>query len=319
MKSSVLLILLLSVAGLAEAQEQKEVTTNFKDTVSVVRKDTSYWQKSFSGGINLNQASFSNWAGGGANSLAIGSVIAARGLYVKDKWSWDNTADLQLGYVTQRGVTRKASDQIFLNSVAGYKIGARTDAFLSGTFNSFFAPGYRYEALRATDTRLKVSGFFAPAQLTLAWGVAYKPVEWFSVRVSPFAPRLTFVTDNSVRVRNVNGLFQYDPTATAYGVSAGKTVRTELLALQLQATVTRNLTENVSLNARYQLFANYKTLDAIDHRLDLILTAKVSRYLSTTLGVILLYDKDFIDALQVQQSLAIGLSYNVSTFRKKEK
>lgn len=319
MKNALLTIHLLFCANLVKAQEQKEITTNFKDTISVVRKDTSYWQRSFSGGINFNQASFSNWSGGGANSLALGSVIDARALYVKDKWSWDNTADLQLGYVTQRGSTRKAADQIFLNSVAGYKVGAHTDEFLSGTFNSFFAPGYRYDAIQPTDTQLKVSNFFAPAQLTLAWGVAYKPTEWFSVRVSPFAPRLTFVTDNSVRVRQVNGVYQYDPTATVYGVDAGKTVRQEWLAFQLQATVTRNLSENVSLNARYQLYANYKTLDAIDHRLDLVLTAKVSRYLSTTLGVILLYDKDFIDALQVQQSLAIGLSYNVSTFRKKEK
>ncbi len=318
MTHRLLVLWFLFPVGMATAQDQKEVTTNFKDTVSVVRKDTSYWQKSFSGGINFNQASFSNWSGGGVNSLAIGAVIAARNLYEKGRISWDNTADLQLGYVTQGGLTRKAADQIFLNSVLGVKIAPHYDLFASGTFNTFFAPGFRYDGLAATDARLKVSNFLAPGQLTLAWGIAYKPLESFSIRVSPFAPRFTFLADESVRVtKGADGVYRRDPTATVYGVAPGKSLRMEWLAFQLQATLTRNLTENVSINARYQLYANYQELSNINHRLDLILTAKVNRYLSTTLSVIALYNKDFVDALQLQQSLALGLSYNLSTFRKK--
>ena len=91
----------------------------------------------------------------------------------------------------------------------------------------------------------------------------------------------------------------------------------EWLAFQLQASLSKDLGPNVAINARYQLYANYETLDAIDHRLDLLLTAKVNKYLSTTFGIIALYDKDFTNDLQIQQTLAIGLAYNVSTFRKK--
>ncbi|WP_461053230.1 DUF3078 domain-containing protein [Spirosoma arcticum] len=297
--------------------QDSTVVTNFKDTVAV-KPDTSYWQRSFSGGINFNQASFSNWTGGGVNSVALGAVIAARGLYEKDKWSWDNTADLQLGFVTQGGTTRKAADQILLNSVAGYKIAPKFDLFGSATFTSFFATGYRYEGLGTGQTQFKVSNFLALGQLTFAWGVAYKPTDWFAVRISPFAPRFTFLSDQGVRFsENAAGIPVRNPDATAYGVEPGKRVRTEWLALQLQAALTRNLSENVSINAKYLMYANYQTLDAIDHRIDLILTAKVSRYLSTTFGVIALFDKDFIDVWQLQQTLAIGLVYNVSTFRKK--
>jgi hypothetical protein len=121
-----------------------------------------------------------------------------------------------------------------------------------------------------------------------------------------------------VRFRETaSGVPVRDPNAVAYGVPAGKSIRTEWLAFQLQAALTRNLSENVSINAKYLMYANYQTLNAIDHRIDLILTAKVNRYLSTTLGVIALFDKDFIDVWQLQQTLAIGLVYNVSTFRKK--
>ena len=128
--------------GTSIAQDSSRATTNFKDTVSV-KIDTSYWQRSFSGGVNFNQTSFSNWAGGGVNSMALGGVIAARALYEKGKTSWDNTADLQLGYVTQLGNTRKAADQIILISVLGHQIAPKWDLFVSGTFNTFFAPGYR--------------------------------------------------------------------------------------------------------------------------------------------------------------------------------
>ncbi len=293
-------------------------THSFGQISDTIRTDTIYWQKSFTGGVNFNQASFSNWAGGGINSLALGSAIAARTLYVRGRKSWDNTADLQLGYVTQASITRKAADQIFLNSVYGYGIGPKTDLFVSGTFNTFFAPGYRYDKIPTDQNRLRIANFFAPAQFALAWGVAYKPTDWFSVRISPFAPRFTFVTDESVRVRQLaNGNFVADRTQKAYGVDPGKTVRMEWLAFQLQASLNRTISPNVAINARYQLYANYETLDAIDHRLDLLLTAKVSKYLSTTFGLIALYDKDFTDDLQIQQTLAIGLSYTVSTFRKK--
>ncbi|QDK82941.1 DUF3078 domain-containing protein [Spirosoma sp. KCTC 42546] len=294
------------------------VTKNFKDTISV-KPDTSYWQRSFSGGVNFNQASFSNWSGGGVNSLAIGGVIAARALYEKGKTSWDNTADLQLGYLTQLGNTRKAADQIILISVIGHQIAPKWDLFVSGTFNTFFAPGYRYDKLPADQTRLRVSNFFAPAQLTLSMGIAYKPNDWFSLRMSPIAPRFTFLADQSVRVREqADGTFVPDATQKAFGVDPGKSSRMEWLAFQLQAALNRNLTENISINARYQLFTQYAQLDNINHRLDLIMTAKASRYLSTTFGLILLYNKDFSSSLQIQQTLAIGLSYNISSFKKKK-
>ena len=302
----------------ATAQDSTRVTTNFKDTVAV-KLDTSYWQRSFSGGVNFNQASFSNWSGGGVNSTALGAVIAARALYEKGKTSWDNTADLQLGYVTQVSTTRKAADQIILISVLGHQIAPKWDLFVSGTFNTFFAPGYRYDKLPTDQTRLKISNFFAPAQFTFAVGVAYKPNDWFALRLSPLAPRFTFLSDQSVRIREqADGTFVPDPTQKAYGVDPGKNSRTEWLAFQLQAALNRNLTENISINARYQLFTEYSHLDNINHRLDLILTAKASRYLSTTFGLIALYNKDFSANLQIQQTLAIGLVYNISSFRKKK-
>ncbi|MBC8110634.1 MAG: DUF3078 domain-containing protein [Verrucomicrobia bacterium] len=285
------------------------------DTSAYTQKDTSYWQKSFNGGINFNQASFSNWAGGGVNSIALGTVVNARALYQKEKWSWDNVADLQLGFVSQKEIgVRKAADQVFLNSIVGYKIAPKFDLFMSGTFNTFFAPGYLYGAKKTAPDiggDSLVSKFMSPAQLTFACGVAYKPNDWFSLRVSPFAPRFTFVLDDEVRPL-LNGIRQ-----KAYGVETGKKVRAEWLALQLQAEINKNLTENISLKARYQMYLSYETFDP-DHRLDLLLAAKVSKYISSTFGFTAVYDSDYTKEIQLQQTLGIGLLYNVSTFKTKK-
>ena len=315
-------LLVLGTLSTAVAQDSTatQVTTNFKDTVSVKqRPDTTYWQKSITGGLTFNQASFSNWVGGGVNSVSIGGVVAARALYEKARLSWDNTADLQLGYQTQRGVTRKTSDQLILISVVGLAVNRRWNLFASGTFNTFFAPGYQYDNLPPTLTAFRTSGFFSPAQLAIAWGIAYKPNGELSVRFSPFSPRFTFLADDAVRFREgPDKVLIPDPTARAYGVEPGRHLRSEWLAAQIQAVWDKKLNDNVKLNARYQLYANYQTLNAIDHRLDLLLTAKLNRYLSTTFGLIILYDRDFYEGLQLQQTLGIGLIYNASTFRKKK-
>jgi hypothetical protein len=308
-KIAMCLLLLISLMRFEPLMAQSDST--------LARQDTSYWQKSFSGGLNFNQASFENWAGGGVNSIALGMVLNARALYMKEKWSWDNTADLQLGYVRQAGQTRKAADQILLNSVAGYKLNAKWDVFMSGGFTTFFAPGYLYGGKKdGSGGDSLVSKFMAPAQLGLAWGLAYKPNDWFSLRLSPFAPRFTFLLADEVRpiVNPATG-----ERGKAYGVDPGKKVRTEWLAFQLQAALNKDLTKNIKLNVLYQLYANYQTLtfDQIDHRLNLTLAAKVNDYISTTFGVIMLYDKDFTDKIQLQQTLGIGLLYNVSTFKKK--
>lgn len=307
------LLLFLSVHGLLQAQDSTGFSPT-KDSSRVI-KDTTYWQRSFNGGINFNQTSFSNWSGGGVNSISLGTLINARALYLRNKWSWDNTADFQLGYVIQRNDTRKSADLIMLNSAVGYKFGPRWSFSGSLAFNSFFAPGYRYDSTNLA--RLRVSNFLSPALLTLALGVSYTPATWFSLQMNPFAPRLTSLTDNSVRIARVDSIYVPDANAVVYGVPPGRSVRLEWLAFQLHTVIDRNLTETIKLNARYQLYANYLILSAIDHRLDLTLTAKVAKFLSFTFGFIAFYDRDFSNRLQVQQTLALSLMHNTSTFRKK--
>jgi hypothetical protein len=95
-----------------------------QDQEAPAKVDTSYWHKEIAGGININQASFSdNWKGGGVNSIAFSVYLNGRASYAKDKWSWDNQFDFIYGVVKNKGENGiKSNDVVFLDSRLGYKI-----------------------------------------------------------------------------------------------------------------------------------------------------------------------------------------------------
>lgn len=330
--------------GVAFGQKKAEpVTTNLVDTLVVgsdtvliretviikrdtvrltqgIPQDTSYWQRSFNGNITLNQATFSNWIGGGVNSVSVGGIINTRALYQRARWSWDSNADLQLGFVRQTGFFQKASDQILLNSVAGFHIAPKLDLFASGTFTTYFAPGYEYKRLASGQPRVRIANFLSPAQLSTAFGLAYKPGDWLAIRFSPLATRFTFLADQSVRYRaNADSLFVQDPTATVYGVAPGRSIRREWSAMQLQVALNAAVSRVFTFSAKYLLFANYGSLAGADHRIDLLVAANVTKYLGVTINVTALYDRDYSPFWQLQQTAGIGLTYTKSTFRKTKK
>ena len=98
-----------------------------------------------------------------------------------------------------------------------------------------------------------------------------------------------------------------------YGVPIGQSVRTEWLAFSLLADWNKQLSENINLKVRYQMYANYETLtfDAIDHRLDFVLAAKVSNAISVTMTALAIYDLDQDEKVQFSQGLGIGLVYKM--------
>lgn len=60
----------------------------------------SLWRKGGLFSLNLSQGSLKNWSAGGDDfSLSINSFLNVFAFYKKDKYSWDNTLDLNFGYV----------------------------------------------------------------------------------------------------------------------------------------------------------------------------------------------------------------------------
>ncbi|MEB2780680.1 DUF3078 domain-containing protein [Algoriphagus sp. C2-6-M1] len=299
MKRITTLFLFILISGKAFTQGEELLTP----------QDTSYWLKEIGGGLNLNQAAFSgNWQGGGVSSLALGVYLNGRANYTKEMWTWDNTMDFIYGVVKNKDEEgRKSNDRIFLDSKIGYKINDKWNYFFAVNFLSQFAPGYEFP--EGAD-KILISKFANPAYLTTSLGVEYKPNDSFSLRLSPFSPRWTFVTDTEL----------YLNVPTNYGVDIGKTVRTEWLAFSLMADYYKKLSENLALKLRYQLFANYETLafDTIDHRLDFGLTAKVSNLVNVSLTSLMIYDLDQDKKIQFSQGLALGIAFKRGTFPEKK-
>lgn len=281
------LFVLLSL--LAQAQETNTPT----DTL---------WRNSINFGFNFNQAAFSdNWTGGGVNSIAFSSLLNSQANYKREKWSWNNELDMLYGIINNQGQDfRKSQDRIFLDSKVGYDISEKWNGYGSLTFLTQFAPGFRYEELpNGGEAARKVSDFLAPAFLTSSIGFEYVPNDAFTLRLSPFSPRITFVTDTTL-INNV---------PKNYGVERGETIRYEWFALQIQAEYGKDLTENINLQTRYMLFANYEnfTPEQIDHRIDATLSAQLTSFINLSLSAIMVYDFDQINEIQFSQLLGIGI------------
>jgi len=281
----------------------------------IVKPDTlSHWKKKLNMGLNINQAAFSsNWKSGGVNSIGLNSLFNYQANYSKDRNSWDNTIDLLYGFVNNSGQGyRKTLDRIFLDTKYGYKLNDNWGLFTSLNFLSQFAKGYKYEKdVNGVEQGILISDFLAPAFITSSWGIEYHPVDYFSLRLSPFSPRITIVKDPERFIPAV------DPEKP-YGVTPPDEVRYEWLAFQLAADFNKDIAKNLNLKWRYLMFANYETLElkTIDHRLELMLSAKVNSFISVGLGGILLYDYDQDTGAQLSQVFNLGFSFSYQNFEK---
>lgn len=281
----------------------------------IVRIDSATkWKKSLKAALNLNQASFSsNWKSGGVNSFGFNGLFNYKASYKVDHLSWDNEVDLLYGMVNNAGQGfRKTLDRIFLDTKLGKELNPKWSMFAATNFQTQFGPGFRYDKdANGVEKGTLISAILAPGFLTTSLGFEYHPVKYFKLRLSPFAPRLTFVSQSEK-------YSAVDPEAP-YGVQIGESIRYEWLATHALAEFDKDIAKNINLKFRYLFFSNLENfgLNTIDQRLDLSMTAKVNRFLNVNLGTILLYDIDQDPGLQLSQAFSIGILYNFQNFEKK--
>ena len=264
--------------------------------------DTTFWKNSLRIGFNYNFTNFSdNWTGGGINSWALNGFARGQANYQKEKITWVNEMELRYGRSKndEQETSRKTVDKMYFDSKLGYGISDYWNMFASLQFLSQFDEGFRYE----DDSRSKISDFLAPAFITSSWGLEYKPVDYFWLRMGPFSPRITVLNDTTL----------YQTVPENYGVDDGEKIRFEWLAFQMLANYDKEIAENISLSAKYQLFANYQELafNKIDHRLDMMITAKLYEFLTMNFGSIFIYDFDQVDEIQSSQLLSVGILFHL--------
>ncbi|MBW6535239.1 MAG: DUF3078 domain-containing protein [Mariniphaga sp.] len=276
----------------------------FTGVIAQETRDTSYWKVTGNVSVNLSQISFSNWIGGGKNSVSGVGLFNMNGIYEKDKIQWDNTIKTGYGLLKEEeDQVVKTDDKLELNSKLGVQM--KNEHLFYSTYANFltqFANGYKYP-----NTADKISTLFAPAYLTLATGLDYQPSENFSLFFTPVSGKFTFVTDEQL---SADG---------AFGVEPGKKARAEMGAI-VKSEFKTPVVKNVDLGTTLTLFSNYfNNPQNIDVNWDIALNMKINDFLSANLLTNLVYDHDILipvdnegntgRRVQLKQLFGVGLSY----------
>jgi hypothetical protein len=285
--------------------------TGFSQTTPPAPKDTTkkdtLWRIHGENTLLINQASFSNWAAGGVNAVALNVLFDYDFNYKKDKWNWDNKAILGYGESKTAGTDwRKTDDRIILNSLLGYQAAKYWLYTFYMNFQTQFTNGYSYNA---DNSRTLVSSAFAPAYLTIGPGFAYKKSDNFRINISPLAARFTFVQNDSLS------------NAGAFGVTPGNKTLFEF-GSSLDAYYKFDLAKNIQLENILKLYENYIKKPGnvyADYALNLYM--KVNKLVTVNAGVELINDPNALipqtvngvttshSLFQVKQIFGAGLTY----------
>ncbi len=262
----------------------------------------NYWRNWVTMGVSLNQAAFSdNWKGGGVNSVALGGNFDWKADYTKNNFNYVSEVIFDYGKVKNKNqLQKKSADRIYWDNKFALKFSQNWNFFASINFQSQFDNGFSYRTEDGVEIPTLISKFMSPGYLTESMGFEYKPDKSFSLRFGTGTARQTFVLDTALYVNT--------PGQKNYGVDRGKRFRNEL-AFQIVANIDKDIMPNLNLKALYNMFANYETLNNIDQRLDLTLTARVNRVVNVKLTGIVLYDDDSDSKIQASQTMALGIVY----------
>ena len=298
-----LFLILLSIGTSAQDKSVKRLQSESGRSIKKDPADTipKIWRKGGLYNLNLAQGSLSNWAAGGDNfSLSLTSYLGLYAFYKKDRHSWDNTLDFNLGYVNSTSLgSRKNDDRLDLLSKYGFQLTEKLNFAILGNFRSHLFKGYTYE----DDKKTLSSAFLSPAYVLLSPGIDWKPDAYFSVFVSPAAARWVIVKDDSLSAKGL------------YGVEPGKHSALEFGAF-LTANYLRDITKSITYKGRLDLFSNYRhNPQNIDLFMTNVFAFKISKVLSATYNLDFIYDDDVrvfgkdknAPALQVKSIIGLGL------------
>lgn len=302
------IVLIITVFSALIVSAQDETVKELKDASGkTIKKDPNdtipkIWRKGGLYGINVSQGSLSNWAAGGDDfSLSLNSVLSLFAFYKKDKHSWDNTFDFNLGYVKTTSLgSRKNDDRIDLLSKYGYALNSKLNVAGLVNFRSQLFKGYTYDG---DGNKTLSSAFLSPAYILVSPGLDYKPNANLSIFVSPITARWTIVKDDTLSAKGL------------YGVDPGKHSNAEFGAFT-SINYLKEFNKNIIYKSRLDLFSNYRRKPKnVDLYFTNVLNIKLSRILSLTWSIDMIYDDDVRlfgknnngAALQLKSLVGIGL------------
>jgi hypothetical protein len=309
MNRSVLFLLLILISSTSQAQDavvrklQMESLRQIKRDVPDTGKKT--WIKGGAYALSIGQGSQSNWAAGGDDfSFTINTSLRLFAFYKKTKHSWDNTLDINFGYLNTTSLgSRKNDDRFDLLSKYGLKLNKKFNLATLVNFRSQFLKGYTYP----NNVKTFASAFLSPAYLVVSQGIDFKPNKELSIFVSPVTSRWVFVTDSTLSAKGEYGVKQHTHSINQNGAFA-------TIGYQ------RAFNKMVSYKSRVDLFSNYqKDPQNVDVFMTNTLSAKVAKIIAFSWNVDMIYDDDVrlfgpensSPGLQFKSIIGVGLQVKI--------
>ncbi len=270
--------------------------------------DTTYWKSKYESALGFSQTLLVNWVKGGEKtSYSTNFMLNIYKDYQRKNLSWNNYLGVAYGVAKQQSITnlRKTDDKINFLTKGGIYAWKNWDYTGFFEFKSQFDEGFAYP-----NDSVQISRFMAPGYFQLSIGMNYKPINYFSVFVSPVGARLTVVTDTALTHRKEG----------AYGIFGDNTTLWQVGG-SINAIFKRDIMKNVNLMSKLDIFSNYRDKpEKIIVSWENNVLMKVNKYISVNISTILIYDDKaiaventgkFSEILQFRETFGIGLAYTI--------
>jgi len=296
--------------------------------------------------LNLGQGGSRNWAAGAEKwSVSVGGILNVFANKQMGKWSWDNSLDLGYAFInTESNGYTKTDDKIYFITKFGRAIKPKMNVTILANFRSQFHDGFDDDYL-GVGLKRRTSNFMAPAYISLAPGIDWKPTKSLSVFFTPISVRWTVVSNKPYDYLFQGGVIPDSiktpttgdfekPKAVLYGVDPSREVKIEAGAMA-SVQFNKEILKNVVYTSKLDLFSNYlkgyefnaptyTTFTRTDPKpgnVDVywtnVIGMKVNKWLLVTYSFDLIYDDDVRQfgpnsnspATQLRSLLAVGLAH----------
>jgi hypothetical protein len=282
--------LLLKTFEAEKLHNLKPVEVSRKELVRKIKMPI-FWTNSNKISLQASEVAFSNWNGGGVNSISALLGIDLERNYKDKNFKWDNKLILRAGAIKQsEQEIRKTEDRFEIDSKAGFKFKRNSDWYYLGrlNFTTQFFNGFNFP-----NTSDIISQFMAPGYLLSGFGVEHKIKEQnFYLYLSPMTLKSTFVLDQNLANEGAFGVEEAIKDDDGNIIKKGRNLRIETGFL-INNEYKKEIFENVTVESRLSLYTDYiNNFGNIDVDWEVNFSFEVNDFIKATLGSHIRYDDD---------------------------
>ena len=260
-------------------------------------------------GMQFTQTAYSNWAAGGNNSMSVKAGVDFLHNYTKDKLNIKTALTAAYSMIMDDEKIRKSEDWFNVSVTPDWAFSERWKISASLIVKSQFSNTYK-----APDDTVLVSGFMAPGNINLNFGLTYAhpKKDYFSIYLSPVGGSLLTVLNDELAEAKSFGLKE-----------AGVKLQPQLVAF-MRIIYNENIyKEKILFNTKMEVEWDYKITPTIWWENKFVF--KITNLLSANLNVIFKYNEtektehkeegkdNFWQTWQVNESLGLGLNFNFTS------